>query len=1163
MAPDDADRAFEPARMPDAVFDLVESALEAPSADAARSALARIPEPWRSEAAATIAARAEATAFATAHAGADRRSDAPSRQAGVLAAGTRLGDYIVSGLLGKGGQGSVYRAYDQRLGRSAALKIVDLSGPDAPARFARLEREATLLARVDHPNLCQVYGVGRSGDLAWIAMRCVEGRSAEEVLDADRLLPDGAELARRLGWVRAVARALGAAHDAGVTHRDVKPANILIGADDVPYLADFGLAKSDACAPELTTLGATLGTPAYMAPEQIAGTKASVDPRTDVWGLGATLYELALGRPPFEAPSRERLFHAILSEEPAPPRRRNPAVSRDLETVILGALAKDPGHRYASASLMADDLDRIAAGRAPAMRSVGAIGRLLRWSRRNPSTAAAALTAILALTTAAVTAAVMLAQAQRDRDALRQTLDLAQGHRLTASAQAAAETAPGKAAVMALEGHRRAGSGAAAEALLEAFDKKVEESAFLGHQDGLVDVRISGSGHWALSASPHAVALWEIDDERPLIEWRFDDETVTAAAFAQADGIVLVATKSGGVAGLATDDGRALWAKALFHGAVTAVAVGATGTVAAASEDGSAVLFTVERTGATIERTIGPLGAPQLGAGFDRSGERLALTGANGRVAVFEVRSGEKTVEFATAAWEVKSPAFSPDGRLLALAHSDNQLWIVDANDGRIVARRRGHASGLESVAFSPDGKRLLSTSYDRTALIWNTESWAIAERLTGHAGAVTVGAFTPDGARVVTGSSDRTARIWRLGEPLRWYGFDITPGALGRVVASRDGGTLASTDLEGGLSLMRAADGGMRRALAPLDDGEPLVDIEFSPDGRQVAGVSMSGAVRLYATEDGRTLATIDPRSGARAGAASLLFSPDGRLLVIAGSDDRARVYDVALGRVVREVPGVGPHYPNGLVKRLAFSDDGLYLALVRREDDWSTTAVYRTDDWSLVDAANAHESMITTLLFLPRTHRLVSGSVDGLVRQVSIDGTRAPLDFRLEPPAGLVGIRADASGARLVVATQHDRVFCFDAGRGRLEWASPAHMGVVYDAAFSSDGARVLTVGWDGTANILAAATGAKLFTNRRHGRPLTSGAFVGDGASIVTTSIDGRVRFWPADPVRAAADLIRRGFTPSEALELGLDAPEVPRAKRRLQIPALPRLEKSPER
>ncbi|MBX9578728.1 MAG: serine/threonine-protein kinase [Gemmataceae bacterium] len=303
--------------------------------------------------------------------------------------------YEVFEKLGEGGMGVVYRARDEKLGREVALKLVAGEVRPDDKAVIRFLAEAQAAAAVRHPNVVQVYDYGEFDGRPYMALEYCPGKTL-----ADRLRPDGPDGPRaRLdprdaaGLVRKVAEGVAAAHGADIVHRDLKPGNILFDAAGEPKVADFGLAKR--VAQDLTRTGAVMGTPAYMAPEQVAGKGRFVGPAADVWALGVILYECLAGARPFDADSVDAVYHRIVSDAPGPVRAAAPGVSRDLELVCGKCLEKEPPRRYAGGGELADDLRRFLAGRTVKARPVGPVETARRWAKRNP--VAAALVAAVAV----------------------------------------------------------------------------------------------------------------------------------------------------------------------------------------------------------------------------------------------------------------------------------------------------------------------------------------------------------------------------------------------------------------------------------------------------------------------------------------------------------------------------------------------------------------------------------------------------------------------------------------------------------------------------------------------------------------------------------------------------------------------------------------------
>jgi serine/threonine-protein kinase len=286
--------------------------------------------------------------------------------------------------------GVVYRAWHLRLNRGVALKMLLAGSCALPAELERFLREAQAVASLRHTNIVQVYDVGDVDGRHYFTMEFVEGGDL-----AGQIGGTPQPAARAAALVATLAEAIHAAHQAGIVHRDLKPSNILLTMEGTPKVTDFGLARRLEGDAGLTLSGLPLGTPSYMAPEQARGKKEAIGPATDVYALGAILYELLTGRPPFRSESAAATLQQVVTDEPLPPARLNPRVARDLATICLKCLEKDPAKRYPSAMALADDLRRFERGEPIVARPLGRLGRLLRWARRRPTQAAVIVAAVL------------------------------------------------------------------------------------------------------------------------------------------------------------------------------------------------------------------------------------------------------------------------------------------------------------------------------------------------------------------------------------------------------------------------------------------------------------------------------------------------------------------------------------------------------------------------------------------------------------------------------------------------------------------------------------------------------------------------------------------------------------------------------------------------
>jgi tetratricopeptide (TPR) repeat protein len=356
--------------------------------------------------------------------------DEPTAGTATRAEHRQLGRFTLLQVLGQGAFGTVYKARDSSLDRVVALKLPRAGNlpPGGPQRD-RFLREARSAAQLRHPSIVSVHEVGEHDGQPFLVSDFIDGVTLADLLSAKR--PTPAEAARLCADV---AEALHFAHERGVVHRDVKPSNVMVGPDGRPLVMDFGMAKRDAGEATMTLEGQVLGTPAYMAPEQARGEAHAVDGRADVYSVGVVLYQLLTGELPFRGTVR-MLLHQVLYDEPKPPRKLNDAVPRDLETVCLKAMAKEPARRYQTAGALAEDLRRFLDGRPVLARPLGPVERGRRWALRNKALAAMTVAAVVCLVGGAAAATAFAVRAGQKADEARDAL--ARANEATGQAQAA------------------------------------------------------------------------------------------------------------------------------------------------------------------------------------------------------------------------------------------------------------------------------------------------------------------------------------------------------------------------------------------------------------------------------------------------------------------------------------------------------------------------------------------------------------------------------------------------------------------------------------------------------------------------------------------------------------------------------------------------------
>jgi WD40 repeat protein len=996
-----------------------------------------------------------------------------------------LGPFRILREVSRGGMGVVYEAVQEPLGRRVALKVLPPEYARRPGFRERFQREAAAAARLHHTNIVPVFASGECEGTLYFAMQFIDGRTATEW----RAPPAGrAREVARLGLQ--AAEALAYAHEHGVLHRDVKPANLLLDGQGTLWVADFGLAKAQG-ADDLTGSGELLGTLRYLAPERFAG---RCDARSDVYALGVSLYEMLADRPAFDERDRLNLVRQI-GGGVGPLRRAAPWVPADLETVIHKALAVEPAGRYVTARELAEDLRRFLADEPVRARRLGPVGRLRRWARRRP--AVAVLLLLVALVSAAGMGGILWAYGQARQ----------------------AESTSREEAENARQEKRRA-DGKAAEAL-----QKEKEALWQAHlaQLGRIDA--------LLLAGDHTGALLVLDRLRPeyrgweygYLRRRAEGTPLTLRGHAGAVRCVCFSPDGTRIASAAADEAVKVWDAATgaelatlrgHAGQVICVCFSPDGTRLASAAADQTVKVWDAATGAEVTTLRGHTNVVSS-VRYSPDGTRLASASVDKTVKVWDSRSGAALATLRGHTAGVAAVAFSPDGTRLASASVDKTVKVWETRGGTELRTLRAHASSVGAVVYSPDGSRLASASHDQTVKVWDAQSGTEVATLGSHTSAVYSVCYSPDGTRLASASADKTIKVWdaRSGAELatlRGHTHFVTS-----VVYSPEGARLASASFDNSMKVWDAP-GGSETA-GPRGHTETLSAVCFSPDGTRIATASEDRTVKVWDTHGGAAIATLQGHTDL---VLAVAFSPDGTRLASASVDKTVKVWDSRSGLALATLRGhtAGVH-------AVAFSPDGTRLASAGGDSTAGEIKVWDVRSGAESATLRGHTQLVNSVAYSPDGTRLASASWDNTVKVWDAKGGAEVATLRGHLYA-VWSVCYSPDGTRLASAAEDRTVKVWDTQTATEVATLLGHTLGVYSVRYSPDGGRLASAAADNTVKVWDTRAATEVATLRGHKALVRSVCFDTDGARLASASFDNTLKVWDARIATEVATL--RGHT-----------------------------------
>lgn len=1007
----------------------------------------------------------------------------------------RFGDYELLEEIAQGGMGVVYRARQVSLNRIVAVKMILAAQGASPAFLQRFRTEAEAVAKLQHSNIVAIHEIGEHDGRQFFSMEFVDGPNLQELTQQK---PMAARQAA--GYVRTVAEAIEYAHLQGVLHRDLKPSNVLISSSDQPKITDFGLAKVLTSDTELTLSGQVLGTPHYAPPEQASGKRGRVGPQSDVYGLGAILYYLLTGRPPFQAQELSEILDQVLHREPVSPRLLNPSVPRDLETICLKCLEKEPLRRYGSAHELAEDLGRYLRSETIVARPVSPPEKAWRWCRREPALASALTACVLASLLGVLGIMWQWRRAESEGVAAHRSLFDAD---MLLAQQAFEESNFGRVEQL-LRKHDPRFSELGAEDLrgwewryLQGQIRSDELFTLGSHEDTVNYIAFSPNGRTLASVSHYLFAnevkLWDMASRKPIASIRAKRLARGMVVDFSADSRRMALADGKQARFFDAPDWRETATTKNYTNTVAAVMYSPDGTVLAVAEttgvlpDGAvthflnstnAEEFEIIRTGSVRGIAFSP--DSQIFAVMLRQLEKVVLWNWTARAVVAELPGPGPFYRHGNL-------VFSPDGKTLAvvigklnLEERRVDLWRVpEGTKIRSIEHRLADFSG---AAFSQDSRFVYLSCTDQSINKYEVDTGKQVERLQGHRDEVWCIARAPDGTTLASGSRDGTIRCWPARtEASRPEMFPL-PASTRQAYLAEDASALAVVTSNKTVQIWSAVNGEcLTEHPLPATNiyewsNNEWVQVAVASGGAFLAigggtQIQEAGVPRNLKMWDTGTMREAMEFPGLRTWASGVALSPDGKRLAASGfwGEERALVWEVHSGKIVQELSPVTNKA--GLLK---FSPAQHYLA-VRLDENFTWGLAVGL--WRLSDGHHLR-------VFSQPRHRII--------------------DLAFSPDERF-----------LATAGEDAKVCVWEIGTGTKVCELTGQLTSFTAVTWSPDGRRLIGGGQDGSLTIWDTLTRQQVGRLRAHPSRVLDVAFLADGDTLVSLSLES-LRRWRAQPV-----------------------------------------------